>query len=243
MKIIDRLSPNFNERGGAAPTFLILHYTGMKTAEEALQRLCDGSRGQDCVSSHYVVDEDGTVYRLVDEGKRAWHAGESFWGGTKDLNTHSIGIEIVNPGHEFGYRPFPVRQMDAVIALCRDILSRHDIPPHQVLAHSDVAPARKEDPGELFDWKLLARKGVGAWPEAEAPENNPGRLMPDDRIMREALTAYGYDPACDLKTAITAFQRHFHPEIFRRPDRVGSPDPQTAARLHSLLRLRDGPKS
>ena len=146
-------SPNHDDRGGAAIDMLVLHYTGMKTAEAALERLCDPAAK---VSAHYTIDEDGTVYAHVPEARRAWHAGVSFWAGATDINSRSIGIELVNPGHEFGYRDFPDAQIAALITLCHGILLRHPIPSARVLGHSDVAPARKEDPGELFPWERLA---------------------------------------------------------------------------------------
>ena len=151
-------SPNQDSRPGLAIDHLVLHYTGMRSAEAALARLCDPAAK---VSAHYVVDEDGTVYALVEEARRAWHAGVSYWRGVRQLNDCSVGIEIVNPGHEFGYRAFPRRQMAAVEALCRHILARHDIPARNVVGHSDVAPDRKQDPGELFDWPGLAAQGIG----------------------------------------------------------------------------------
>jgi N-acetylmuramoyl-L-alanine amidase len=168
----------------------------MRTAEAALARLRDPVAK---VSSHYVVDEGGEVYALVEEQNRAWHAGVSFWRGATGLNDRSIGIEIVNPGHEFGYRPFPAVQMAGVRDLCRGVLARHDIPARNVVAHSDIAPDRKQDPGELFDWRWLAGEGIGLWTEAFAP---PGDLMED-------LGAIGYDVAA--REVITAFQRHFLP--------------------------------
>ncbi len=161
MNIIDCPSPNFDSREGHVVDMLVLHYTGMKTGDEAKSRLCDPAAK---VSAHYMVEEDGTVFRLIDEQCRAWHAGLSSWRGHTNINQRSIGIEIVNPGHEFGYRPFPKAQMEAVAALCRDILSRHPIPKRNVVAHSDIAPLRKEDPGELFDWEFLAKRDVGLWP-------------------------------------------------------------------------------
>ena len=152
-----RPSPNHDERAAGKPVdILLLHYTGMRSAEGALKWLTDPASK---VSSHYFVDEDGRAVALVDEDRRAWHAGKSFWAGETDINSRSIGIEIANPGHEFGYRPFPEAQIEAVIALCRDILARHPIPPERVLAHSDVAPARKQDPGEFFPWARLAAAG------------------------------------------------------------------------------------
>lgn len=154
-------SPNFDSREGQNIDMLVLHYTDMATAKEALEKLCDPAAK---VSAHYLVEEDGTVHALVPEEMRAWHAGVSSWRGHTNINQRSIGIEIANPGHRLGYRPFPKPQMEAVAKLCRNILSRHDIPARNVVAHSDVAPTRKKDPGELFDWKGLAEQGVGLWP-------------------------------------------------------------------------------
>ncbi|HET9629299.1 MAG TPA: N-acetylmuramoyl-L-alanine amidase, partial [Novosphingobium sp.] len=146
-------SPNHDER--ALPvSMLVLHYTGMPTGEEALARLCD-PRAK--VSAHYFIDEDGTVTQLVEEERRAWHAGRSYWRGVTDVNSASIGIELVNPGHEWGYREFTRAQMEALCPLAADIIKRHDIPRANVVGHSDIAPSRKQDPGELFDWPLLAR--------------------------------------------------------------------------------------
>lgn len=204
MAIIEKPSPNFGSRNGAEISMLVLHYTGMRTAEEALQRLCDP---QAQVSAHYVVEEDGTIYRLVKEQDCAWHAGLSYWRGHKNVNNISIGIEIVNPGHEFGYRPFPEIQMQAVTLLCKDILARHAISDGNVVGHSDVAPQRKQDPGELFNWKGLAEQGIGLWPqEAQATEAS----------YAEALMAYGYAaPQTPEETIqlVKAFQRHFRPDM------------------------------
>ena len=155
-------SPNFDARKSDANVdMLVLHYTGMRDGHVALERLRDPATK---VSAHYMIEEEGTVYALVDEELRAWHAGVSCWAGQRDINGCSIGIELVNPGHEFGYRPFPAKQRDALVALAEDIVRRHAIPAHRVLGHSDVAPARKQDPGELFDWAGLARVGIGLWP-------------------------------------------------------------------------------
>ncbi len=169
--MIEKPSPNCGPRpDGAAIDMLILHYTGMESAEAALTRMCDADAR---VSAHYMIDEDGTVYRLVDEAMRAWHAGVSSWRGAGNINDRSIGIELVNPGHEFGYRRFPVSQMTALTGLCREILARHPIAPANVLGHSDVAPSRKQDPGELFDWQALAAAGIGLWPTAESADGEP----------------------------------------------------------------------
>lgn len=192
-------SPNFDARPEGAPIdHLVLHYTGMLSAKAAIDRLRDPAAK---VSAHYVVDEDGTVYALVEEDKRAWHAGVSYWRGVKQLNDRSIGIEIVNPGHEWGYRAFPEVQMLAVRDLCLGILSRHPIPARNVVGHSDIAPNRKQDPGELFDWKWLAAQGVGFWTDAMG---EPGDLMQD-------LAAIGYDVSLPEAAVITAFQRRFLP--------------------------------
>ena len=229
MTHVDRPSPNFNDRPLDKPVdILLLHYTGMKTAEEAIDRLCDPAAR---VSAHYTVDEDGTVFAHVPEDKRAWHAGVSYWAGETDINGVSVGVEIVNPGHEFGYRPFPDAQIAAVTELCRGIIARHPIPHHRVLGHSDVAPGRKQDPGELFPWADLAAAGIGLWPrEAETPG------VPDIRAAQIRLRQFGYDCAAtgelDHSTVeiVTAFQRHF------RPDPVnGRIDADTSARLADLV--------
>ena len=231
--MIDRPSPNHDARAdGMAVDMLILHYTGMPTGEAALERMCDEAAR---VSAHYLVAEDGAVFRLVAEERRAWHAGVSSWRGDDGINARSIGVEIVNPGHEFGYRPFPEAQMAAVEALCRDVLARHPIPPRHVLGHSDVAPARKEDPGELFDWARLAATGIGLWPGRTVVAGEVGlSLGPGDAgspvaELQGALAGFGYEVpnqgAYDEATAkvVTAFQRHFRP---RRVDGVA--DPETA---------------
>ena len=196
MRLIQRPSPNHDER--TAPVdMLVLHYTGMVSGQAALERLCDASAK---VSAHYTIDEDGTVYAHVAENRRAWHAGVSHWAGVDNVNARAIGIELVNPGHEFGYRAFPDAQIAALIELCRDIFTRHTIAPSHVLGHSDVAPARKDDPGELFPWERLAREKIGLWPHRPAGEAGA-----------EALARYGYDPNAPLEKVITAFQRHFRP--------------------------------
>lgn len=223
MRIVDLPSPNHGERpAGTRAELLVLHYTGMPTAASALARLCDPSSQ---VSAHYTVDEDGTVYAHVAEDRRAWHAGLSSWRGAADVNSRSIGIEIVNPGHEFGYRPFPAAQMDAVEALCRAVMGRHGIQPADVLGHSDIAPARKEDPGELFDWPRLAAAGIGLWPAPSAADDGP---FGDDEVDR-LLGRYGYDTAAPR--ALLSFQRHFAPERM-----TGVADAETVRRLRALVR-------
>lgn len=199
---------------------LVLHYTGMQTAEAALDRLCDPSAK---VSAHYVIDEDGCVAPLVGEHSRAWHAGAAFWRGETDINARSIGIELVNPGHEFGYRDFPDAQMAALKDLALDILARHPIPARNVVGHSDIAPARKTDPGERFDWAGLAVVGVGLWPDGD--EDGDPETVP------EMLNTFGYDTR-DLAAAVAAFQRHFSPESLNGPA-----DALTIGRLKALNRL------
>lgn len=202
--LVEIPSPNFDERGRGVD-MIVLHYTGMGTGKEALDRLCDAAAK---VSSHYLVDEDGTIYALVPEAMRAWHAGVGAWKGEIDLNARSIGVEIVNPGHEFGYRKFPRKQVDMVIALVKDIRTRHDVPVTRVLGHSDVAPQRKEDPGELFPWGKLAAEGVAVARYRGA--GDPSIPYEDALAM---LRAIGYDaPEKAHAAALVAFQRRFCPE-------------------------------
>ncbi|HXV25441.1 MAG TPA: N-acetylmuramoyl-L-alanine amidase [Alphaproteobacteria bacterium] len=226
---IDRSSPNSDARPeGRAIDMLVLHYTGMESASAALARLCDpGAK----VSAHYMIDEDGTVYRLVAEERRAWHAGISAWEGERNVNDRSIGIELVNPGHEFGYRPFPEPQMAVLTRLARAILFRHTIQPWRVLGHSDVAPIRKQDPGELFPWARLAEAGIGLWVDYCAEGETP-----PVKVVQALLAEYGYDcPETGIadeptRLVVTAFQRHF------RPERVdGLIDLETAVRIAALV--------
>lgn len=201
MNIIQHPSPNFDSREGQRVDMLVLHYTGMRSGAAALDRMCEAAAK---VSAHYMVELDGTIYQLVDENNRAWHAGVSSWHAKTNINQRSIGIEIVNRGHEFGYTPFPRPQMQAVVALCKEILNRHEIPPGNVVGHSDVAPARKQDPGELFDWKLLADCGIGLFP-------SQAQIFQASYVSPSALFQYGYDTN-DFTSTITAFQRHFRPK-------------------------------
>ena len=204
LPIVDAPSPNFDARE-LPISMIVLHYTGMESAQAAIDRLRDPEAK---VSAHYLVDEDGTILRLVDERHRAWHAGRSHWRGVTDVNSASIGIEIVNPGHEFGYRPFPEAQMGALIPLVADIKERHSITRGNVVGHSDVAPARKQDPGELFNWHALARLRL-ALPRPTKNLVDPG--WPDAGFML-ALERFGYDVR-DAEAAVTAFQRRFRPEL------------------------------
>lgn len=233
-----RPSPNFGERRDGKPVdILLLHYTGMETGQAAEDRLCDPESE---VSCHYIVHEDGRIVQMVPETGRAWHAGASFWRGETDINSRSVGIEIVNGGHEYGLPGFPDGQIDAVTALAADILRRHGIAPHRVLAHSDVAPGRKRDPGELFPWDRLAGQGIGHW-VGPAPVTGGRFFSTGDtgqpvEALQSMLAIYGYRTAVtglyDENTAadVAAFQRHF------RPARVdGVADASTIGTLHRLL--------
>ncbi len=231
-------SPNYGERSqGREPDMILLHYTGMPDAEGAVARLC--TAGSD-VSSHYIVLEDGRILQCVPEAKRAWHAGVSSWAGEEDINSCSIGIEIVNGGHDWGYPDFPLRQTAAVIALCRGIMLRRKVPPQRVLGHSDVAPSRKKDPGEKFPWHSLANSGVGHWvqpaPIVRGEALMLGTISEDVQNMQMALAKYGYGVPVTGKydaatmDVVTAFQRHF------RPARIdGIADHSTLITLHALL--------
>jgi N-acetylmuramoyl-L-alanine amidase len=204
LEIVDTPSPNFGER--LLPvTMIVLHYTGMESGAAALARLRDPAAE---VSAHYLVDEDGTVHRLVPEDKRAWHAGASHWRGIVDVNSASIGIELVNPGHEHGYCDFTDEQMASLIPLVAEIKARHGITRGNVVGHSDIAPARKQDPGELFNWHALARLRL-ALPRPTKNLVDPG--WPDAGFML-ALERFGYDIA-DAEAAVTAFQRRYRPEL------------------------------
>ncbi|MET0295725.1 MAG: N-acetylmuramoyl-L-alanine amidase [Phenylobacterium sp.] len=216
---------------------LVMHYTGMQSGEAALERL----RSEEAsVSSHYLVEEDGRIFRMVPEERRAWHAGASFWRGERNVNAASIGIEIVNPGHEFGYRPFPQAQIAAVLALTADIRSRWKIEDRDIVGHSDVAPSRKIDPGELFPWKRFAEAGHGLWAEPAAAPGAPlaeGEEGAGVFALQAGFTRLGYDlpPSgkydADTTMVVSAFQRHW------RPERVdGVADGETRARLIALLR-------
>jgi N-acetylmuramoyl-L-alanine amidase len=237
LDIIEAPSPNFDARV-SPPDILVLHYTGMPTGPEALARLRDPEAK---VSSHYMVEEDGRIFRLVPEERRAWHAGVSFWKGERNINGVSIGVEIVNPGHEFGYRPFPEAQIAAVIALAADIRSRWRIDDGRIVGHSDVAPGRKDDPGELFPWKRLAEAGHGLWVEVPPAPGEPlseGSEGVGVFALQAGFTRLGYDlpPSGKFDAAttavVTAFQRHW-----RQSKVDGVADGETRAQLIALMRL------
>lgn len=217
-------SPNFNDRPShIGVDMLVLHYTGMPTAREALERMCNPLSK---VSAHYMIDEQGKSYCLVAEHKRAWHAGVSSWRGNNNINDRSLGIELANPGHEFGYHVFPEIQIEALIKLAKNIIARHSIPPRNIVGHSDIAPIRKQDPGELFEWSKLASHGIGIWPKNLLKQN-----IDHDRTLDfgVALKTFGYETA-NLSAATLAFQRHFLPSACS-----GYPDRETQGTIKTLL--------
>jgi N-acetylmuramoyl-L-alanine amidase len=234
-------SPNCDERQGGPPDMILLHYTGMQSGQAALERLCTR---ESKVSAHYLVFENGHIVQCVPEALRAWHAGVAFWAGEIDINSRSIGIEIVNPGHEFGYPKFPLRQIASVISLCRAILTRHRVPADRVLGHSDVAPARKQDPGEKFPWELLSESHVGHWVRPapltlEGPGLKPGETSEGVRRLQRQLQAYGYgidDTGSygeQMQIVVAAFQRHF------RQERIdGIADASTLLTVRALMETR-----
>jgi N-acetylmuramoyl-L-alanine amidase len=236
MTIRSTPSPNFDQRRGP-PDMIVLHYTGMATAQAALDRLCDPVAK---VSAHYLIEEDGGLHQLVPEERRAWHAGVSFWKGERDINAVSIGVELVNPGHDLGYPDFPDAQVEALIGLLDAVRARWTIPNARILGHSDVAPERKIDPGEKFPWRRLALDGHGLWVEAAAAPGAPLAVGDEGAgvfALQAGLTRLGYDSAPSGRyddhthAIVAAFQRHW------RPDRVdGIADGETRARLVHLLR-------
>jgi N-acetylmuramoyl-L-alanine amidase len=235
LDIIRRPSPNFDNRDANVPLqFIVLHYTGMKSGAEALARLCDAAAK---VSAHYVIEEDGRIFQLVEEDKRAWHAGKSFWRGVTDINSASVGIELVNPGHQFGYRAFPGTQIDALEKLAQEIIERHKMDAaNALLGHADIAPGRKEDPGELFPWSTLAANGLGLWPQPEESDYD----FAADAEVQDLLCGIGYDCPTSgtydqsTRAALIAFQRRYHPENL-----TGTPERETVARMHALKRLQE----
>ena len=240
MHIATDPSINFDSRkDGKKIRHLIFHYTDTKTVSEALQ-LLQGKNPDVKVSAHYLIDERGNVMWLVDEAMRAWHAGDSLWDEEDDINSSSIGIELQNFGHTNGYREFPDIQIKALINLCSNIIDRNRILPYYVLAHSDIAPGRKKDPGELFPWDKLAKENIGLWHDVTDSDTIKAYETLQDRIeIKSLLTKYGYNPKTETKDLITAFQRHFEPEIFKAPDQVGIANVNTISRLISLIRQKE----
>lgn len=238
MKVTKSPSPNFDERpAGIEPSVLVLHYTGMESNEDALKRLCDPAS---LVSAHYFVSEEGKVLALVDEARRAWHAGFSHWRGVDSINDNSIGIELANPGHEFGYREFPESQMSSLEALAADIVSRRGIQPANLVGHSDIAPGRKQDPGELFDWARLAGIGAGVWlgathdlpaeySEVESDDLDWAALQCQFAALGYGLSETGKADG-STRDVITAFQRHWRPQGV-----TGQADPHCIEVLRALL--------
>lgn len=235
-------SPNHGDRrfpttgGREKISLVILHYTDTVDAARSRQLMQDPAHQ---AAAHYLVDLDGQIEQLVDDGRRAWHAGNSFWGGERDINSLSLGIEIQSRGHRGGGQPYPSVQVDAVIALCRHLIATHGLDAEAVLGHSDVAPARKQDPGEWFPWQRLAGEGIGHWPDV-TPDDMTAAVTPmaDDATAR-LLAQCGYDPAADLPALLTAFQRHFVPEAFLS----GASGDLTRARLIACARHAAGRKS
>jgi N-acetylmuramoyl-L-alanine amidase len=239
-----RISPNFGPRAGDAPIdMILLHYTGMVSGEAAEHRLCDAASE---VSSHYLVHEDGRIVQMVREADRAWHAGKSSWRGATDINSCSIGLEIVNPGHQFGYTDFDDRQIESVTKLCADIVARHAVPSERVLGHSDVAPGRKIDPGEKFPWGRLAMIGIGHFvvPDRRVgePALSPGDRGPPVEMLQSMLSVYGYgiditgEYGSQTQVVVAAFQRHFRPQLVD-----GIAERSTVETLRALLESLPSP--
>lgn len=238
-------SPNWNERALLSmsrrePSMIIIHYTGMESAEGALARLCDPAAE---VSAHYVIDEGGRIFRLVEEEQRAWHAGRSYWEGLTDINSASIGIELVNKGHEFGYEDFPQPQMIALKGLLSDLVDRHGIAPDKILGHSDIAPERKIDPGEKFPWQNLAQNGFGLWPQVSAMDEEAAADVLDgfdgdpasaQDVVFNLLAGLGYNPETPYDILIEAFHRHYLPRKLGQ-----EADAQTLGALLALIRQRN----
>ena len=216
-------SPNFNERfENQTIKFVVVHYTGMKSAQDALNKLRDPKEE---VSAHYMIDEDGSIVQMVDERLRAWHAGKSKWKNYDDLNSASIGIELVNPGHEFGYNDFTEPQMKCLTMMLKDIFKRRALPPEALLAHSDIAPLRKQDPGEKFPWEFFAKQGFGLWPKAT------DTTTIDENKIEQSLSQIGYN-CSNLNAALTAFQRRYCPEELGTQRRE-----KTCCQLTGLIKL------
>ena len=232
MKFFEKPSPNFNDRkDDLKPEFIVIHYTGMKSTEAALERLSDPVSE---VSCHYLIDEKGNVYAMVDEEKRAWHAGVSEWQGKDDINSRSIGIEISNRGNE----NFTSEQMGILALLCNDLMHRHKIPPENIIGHSDIAPDRKQDPGPFFPWKKMAHYDVGIWPKPTMKDKfNASAAAKNEKYLRKmfAKAGYGVDNP-KFEEVVAAFQSRYEPYVFKDPERIGKPTARTVAKLRALVR-------
>jgi N-acetylmuramoyl-L-alanine amidase len=241
MNIITTLSPHKNERKIIGdPDYIILHYTGTPTLQDAVHYFMD-EQSEKPVSAHYMIDEDGTTYRFVADDERAWHAGRSYWRGITDMNSHSIGIEIVNPGHDHGYRPFPLAQMNVVKKLVTSLKGKYNIPNENIIGHSDIAPERKIDPGEYFSWRDLAEEGMGIWFDISIEDEAFARsILPSTDAIRSGFSRWGFDPEASLETINFAFQQHYLPEFVLAQNVLPVTDLRVLSRLASLLRLRDG---
>lgn len=239
MRCYDRPSPNFDERkDGAKPELIVLHYTSMESTEAALEKLTDPASK---VSCHYLIDEKGNIFQLVDEDKRAWHAGVSSWMGKDDVNSRSIGIEISNRDDQ----PYTKEQIFSLALLCKDLMFRHKIPAENVVGHSDVAPDRKQDPGAHFPWKKLSRHDIGRWPEPTAADQfNAAAAAKSPKKLKQLFNEAGYGVNAfgknkpTLKELVTAFQRRYEPDVFSNPDATpGKPTAETVAKLRAVARL------
>lgn len=238
LTFIEAPSPNWDTRPeGCSVDTVVIHYTGMKSGPEALSRMCDADAK---VSAHYMIEDDGTLFRLISEEKRAWHAGVSCWRGRDNINHNSIGIELVNPGHEFGYKPFPALQIEALLRLLSEIRERHSIPLHGYVGHSDIAPDRKTDPGELFPWRVLAEHGFGVWSDVDGSNTEiilqKGEAGPEINSLNKQLGMLGYNCAnnliydVNLERVILAFQAHWRPQ-----EVTGCYDRGTALILNDII--------
>jgi N-acetylmuramoyl-L-alanine amidase len=238
VKVLHRPSPNFNDRpADEKPSLIVIHYTGMASTGAALERLSNPASG---VSCHYLIDERGRIYRMVEEGKRAWHAGVSHWRGRGDVNSRSIGIELSNRGYE----EFTQAQQEALVRLCKDIMRRHGIPPENVVGHSDIAPDRKQDPGPRFPWKKMAALGIGRWPKATCRDAfNAAAACKKEKYLRKLFAQAGYGVDAfgpgkpSFRELVTAFQSRYEPAVFDDPRRIGTPTAATVVKLRAVARM------
>lgn len=235
MTYIPHPSPNFNDRkDGAKPELVVIHFTGMESTKAALERLCDPAAE---VSAHYLIDEDGHIYQLVDEDKRAWHAGVSGWQGKDDVNSRSIGIELSNRNGD----AYPPKQIFALTLLCKDIMHRHGIPSGNVVGHSDVAPARKDDPGAHFPWRMLSRHGIGRWPKPTLRDRfNAAATAKNPRKLKDLFARAGYPvDKATVPQLVAAFQQRYEPAVYDGKGEPGKPTARTVVKLRAVARQND----